>query len=107
MSASKIDTTPSKKSSKFSSSDHILINLSARQVFFRKNGIEFHATEALPVWTEMTVDLVTDDGKHLTCNGVVVACAGNRHTGFVVALVFTCLNPETQSQLEEFAATEV
>ena len=94
---SKIEISPSE------SNPQTLLNLASSQVYFRKNGIEFRTSEALPVWTEMTVDLQTASGKQLTCNGVVVACTGNRHTGYVVAMVFTSLNPRTQAQLEEFA----
>ena len=39
------------------------------------------------MWTEMTVDLQLPGTKSFSCSGVVVACTGNRHTGFNVSLV--------------------
>lgn len=80
-----------------------MLNLSSDQVFFRKNGIEFRSTTSIPVWTEMTVDLKASQGNNLTCNGVIVSCSGNRHTGFQIAMVFTGVSPQHQQQLDNFA----
>ena len=80
-----------------------LLNLSADQVLFRKNGIEFRSATSIPVWTEMTVDLSANKGEKLTCNGVIVSCSGNRHTGFMIAMVFTGMSPQHQQQLDNFA----
>lgn len=103
MSASKLESSrfPASKSP---DAGRTLVHLSSRQVFFRKNGIEFRSNDAFPVWTEMTVDLETDAAGRLTCNGVVVACSGNRHTGYLIAMVFTGMTPQSQQQLEQFAA---
>lgn len=102
MSASKLDRSPS-SSSLSGATNHTLLDLAADEVYFRKNGIEFRAKVSIPVWTEMTVDLQTPKGKHVACNGVVVACSGNRHTGFMIAMVFTGMSPQHQQQLNEFA----
>lgn len=70
----------------------------------RKNGIEFQSSTPIPEWTEMTVELETSTtGEKVRCTGVVVACAGNRHTGYQVALLFTDLNRQTQARLSHLA----
>ena len=81
------------------------LSLSAGDIRIRKNGIEFRNHDSIPVWTEMTVELQTPlEPKKLHCTGVVVACTGNRHTGFVVSLVFTHLSRQTQARLNSIAA---
>jgi hypothetical protein len=102
MSASKINPDS------FPSPDQVptnptMLNLAADQVFFRKNGIEFRSAAEIPVWTEMTVDLTAKQGEKLTCNGVIVSCSGNRHTGFQIAMVFTGMSAQHQQQLDNFA----
>ena len=102
MSASKInpDTFPTPSENP---QNPTLLNLSSDQVYFRKNGIEFRSATSIPVWTEMTVDLSAKKGEKLTCNGVIVSCSGNRHTGFQIAMVFTGMSPQHQKQLDTFA----
>jgi hypothetical protein len=102
MSASKINPT-TLRSTDPDSTKPTLLNLAADQVFFRKNGIEFRSGSSIPVWTEMTVDLKARKGENLTCNGVVVSCSGNRHTGFQIAMVFTGMSPQHQQQLNNFS----
>ena len=75
----------------------------------RKNGIEFQSSTSIPEWTEMTVELETSaKGQNVRCTGVVVSCAGNRHSGDrgQVALLFTDLSKQAQGQLSQmvFAA---
>jgi hypothetical protein len=80
------------------------LSLSAGDISIRKNGIEFRSNNSIPVWTEMTVELqAPGEPKKLQCTGVVVACAGNRHSGFVVSMVFTDLSPQTQARLNSIA----
>lgn len=102
MSASKINPT-NLLSTDAEFSNPTLLNLAADQVFFRKNGIEFRSKSSIPCWTEMTVDLKAEQGENLTCNGVVVSCSGNRHTGFQIAMVFTGMSPQHQQQLDTFS----
>ncbi len=104
MSASKLTPTTS-KSSPTDSSNHTTLDLAADEVYFRKNGIEFRAQSSIPVWTEMTVDLQTQRGEHVACTGIVVACSGNRHTGYLIAMVFTDMSPQHQRQMDAFAVT--
>ena len=102
MSASKTNPDPFRSPDQ-DLSHPTLMNLSADQVLFRKNGIEFRSATSIPVWTEMTVDLSASQGENLTCNGVIVSCSGNRHTGFMIAMVFTGMSPQHQQQLDNFA----
>ena len=102
MSASKINPDPFPSADQ-DPSNPTMLNLAADQVFFRKNGIEFRSVTSIPVWTEMTVDLTAKKGEKLTCNGVIVSCSGNRHTGFQIAMVFTGMSPQHQQQLDNFA----
>lgn len=68
----------------------------------RKNGIEFQSSTSIPEWTEMTVELETSaTGKKMRCSGVVVSCAGNRHSGYQVALLFTDLSKQSQARLND------
>jgi len=80
------------------------LDLSIGEVQIRKNGIEFCTGKPIPPWTEMTVTLETPgDGRRADFTGVIVACNGNRHQGYVVAMVFTELSREAQAQLSSFA----
>jgi hypothetical protein len=70
----------------------------------RKNGIEFQSSTPISEWTEMTVELETSArGRKVRCTGVVVACNGNRHSGYQVAMVFTDLSPQSQARLNNLA----
>ena len=74
----------------------------------RKNGIEFQSSTSFPEWTEVTVELETSArGQNVRCTGVVVSCAGNRHSGYQVALLFTDLSKQAQVQLTQMAFASV
>lgn len=80
------------------------ITLPAGSVRVHKNGIEFVSPEAFSPWMEMTVELETPvDNRRIEANGIVVACHGNRHTGFTVSMVFTNLSPQSQARLHTLA----
>jgi hypothetical protein len=80
------------------------LTLPANAVRIRKNGIEFRTEQAIPPWTEMTLALETPlDPKKLQCTGVVVACNGNRHSGYVVSMIFTNLSRQAQARLNSLA----
>jgi hypothetical protein len=83
------------------------LELSADTVSIHKNGIEFRSPKPFNEWSEMTVALLSPkDGGQISCHGVIVACAGNKHTGFHISMVFTGLSPETQKQLGTMARSE-
>jgi hypothetical protein len=80
------------------------LSLPASAVRFRKNGIEFHSRTPLALWTEMTVDLqAPTEARKFHSTGVVVACNGNRHTGFDVSVLFTSLSRQAQARLSFLA----
>lgn len=84
------------------------LNLPAQAVTIRKNGIEFASTRPLTPWTEVTLDIESQaERRKVTCRGVVVACEGNRHSGYRVALLFLGLTPQTQQRLESIALSDL
>lgn len=80
------------------------LSLTPDAVHIRKNGVEFRSQTAIAPWTEMTVTLQStrDTGK-VHCNGVVVACNGNRHNGYIVSMLFTSLSKQSQARLNLLA----
>ncbi len=79
------------------------LTLSASAVKVRKSGIEFRTVSAIPAWTELSLDLQYPDAKKVHCTGVVVACNGNRHSGYCVSLLFTRLSRQSQARLSSLA----
>jgi hypothetical protein len=80
------------------------LTLPATGVRVSKNGIEFRINAPIPIWTEMAVDLeLGREARTMHCRGVVVACAGNRHAGYVVTMVLTDLSRQSEAQLRQFA----
>ncbi|MCP5518118.1 MAG: PilZ domain-containing protein [Verrucomicrobiales bacterium] len=78
--------------------------LPTHQVAFRKSGIEFLSHEAVPLWKEVTVELQSPvDRQPLEATGVVVDCTGNRHTGYVVSLIFLEMTPGCERRLARWA----
>jgi hypothetical protein len=100
MSARKIDLTHSVPTT---SHAQMRLSLPSNAVRIRKSGIEFRTTHPIPAWTEMTLDLQRPDAKKFHCTGVVVACEGNRHSGYSVSLLFTNLSRHSQALLSSFA----
>ena len=43
------------------------------------------------------------DGRKLESSGVIVACDGNRHAGYVISMLFTGLTPQSQQRLNALA----
>lgn len=74
----------------------------ATRIRVRKNGIEFRSDHPVKVWTEMTLDFFSPfHSDRLQCKGVVVACSGNRHEGYLVALLFTHISETALQVLTE------
>lgn len=96
MSARKIDLSQLLQAG---SNSRIRLSLAAHSVRIRKSGIEFRSNNPITAWTEMSVDLQYPDLKKVHCTGVVVACHGNRHSGYVVSLLFTKLSRQSQALL--------
>jgi hypothetical protein len=84
------------------------LELSADTVVIHKSGIEFRSPTPFNPWTEMTVALQPPGGgARLHCHGVVIACSGNRHAGFHVAMVFTGLSKQVQTRLNSMAHSDL
>jgi hypothetical protein len=84
------------------------LELSTETVSVHKNGIEFRSPTALTEWSEMTVALQSPlDGSRVSCNGVVVACVGNKHTGYHISMIFTGMTRQAQERLNILARSEL
>ena len=80
------------------------LSLSSEAIRFRANGIEFRTEHPISQWTEMTVEVQSyAETKRTKFQGVVVACRGNRHAGFVVSMVFMNLSRQSKARLEHLA----
>ena len=99
MSARKIDSSPSTPTPSIQKR----LALSASAVTIRKSGIEFRSQDPIPAWTEMSLDLQYPDAKKVHCNGVVVACDGDRNSGYQVSLLFTKLSRQSEALLSVLA----
>ena len=84
------------------------LSLSPDSVIIHKNGIEFRSATAFSPWAEMTLTLQSprDPGK-VHCNGVVIACTGNKHTGYHVSMVFTGLSKHAEARLSAMAFSQL
>lgn len=107
MSAKKIGSLASLGSSVNVTGREAALALSAEKVSVHKSGIEFRSPTPFHEWSEMTVTLQSPlDGTKLSCHGVVVACAGNKHTGYNVSMLFTGMSAEAQRQVSNMARSE-
>jgi len=80
------------------------LDLALCHLAVRKNGIEFLSSRAFPLWSELRVAIGSArDGKMMEANGVVVDCTGNRHSGYVVSVMFFELPPACRQGLELLA----
>lgn len=87
--------------------DEAQFSLSTDSLLFRENGIEFLAPTPVALWAEVTLELRSPtDGKMLRGAGVVVDCSGNRHSGYVVTLLFTNLTRQSRERLAQLAQAQ-
>ena len=87
---------------------NVKLELSPEMVSVHKGGIEFRSPSPFTEWSEMTVDLQSPlDGTKVSCNGVVVACAGNKHSGYHVSMIFTAMTRSAQERLNILARSEL
>jgi hypothetical protein len=83
------------------------LRLSASEVAICKNGLEFLSPNPIPKWKEVTVELrCPGDNHRISGSGVVVECAGNRHSGYVVSLILTGLTRQAQERLSLLATAQ-
>ena len=100
MSAKRLTGTSSFQPSVSVSGRDAKLELSTEAVSIHKNGIEFRSPQPFKEWSEMTVALLSPgDGHRISCHGVIVSCAGSKHAGYQVALVFTGLSSDSEKQL--------
>lgn len=84
------------------------LELSPDAVVIHKSGVEFRSPVPFNLWAEMTVALQSPrDETPIQCNGVVIACSGNKHTGYHVSLLFTGMSEDAQSRLNSMAYSEL
>jgi hypothetical protein len=80
----------------------------ATNIRVRKNGIEFRSEKQIEPWTEMTLDFFSPfHTRRLHCKGVVVACSGNRHEGYIIALLFTSISGTALQILTELHRPQI
>ncbi len=59
-------------------------------------------------WAEMTLTLQSPSGGgKVHCNGVVIACTGNKHTGYHVSMVLTGLSKQAEARLTAMVSSQV
>jgi len=107
MSARKLSNPGSVQSSVTVEAWQARLSLSHEAVFIHKNGIEFRSPTAFNAWTEMTVELKTPDNGRVNCTGVVIACAGNKHTGYHVSMIFTDMSRQAQTRLHQMSSARL
>jgi hypothetical protein len=79
--------------------------LSPDGMVIHKGGIEFRSEKPFNPWTELTLTLhARFSHGRLHCNGVVISCTGNRHTGYHVSMVFTGLSKQGEALMSQMAA---
>jgi hypothetical protein len=104
MSARKVGSVDPLKQQVTIAAQQSRLELSAESVSVHKSGIEFRSPTPFREWAEMTIDISSlRDGSKLQCNGVVIACSGNKHTGYRVSMVFTNLSKQAQMHLNSMA----
>jgi hypothetical protein len=107
MSAKKLAGAGSFQSAVSLASRNAKLELSGDAVSIHKNGIEFRSPAPFKEWSEMTVGLQSpQDGSRISCHGVIVGCAGGKHVGYNVSLVFTSLTPQAEKQLGVMARSQ-
>jgi len=68
----------------------------------RSSGLEFFSEKELELYTELSLSVEhPETHKVVNFSGIVINCAGNRHEGFLVSLVFTNITQEAQLSLFE------
>lgn len=104
MSTGKLDTSGIFQPNSSVQANQTKLLLSSEDVVVRKNGLEFLTPKPVPVWTEVSVDLRSPgESRGVHGTGVVIDCTGNRHTGYVVSLVFMNLTRQSQERLSVMA----
>ena len=108
MSAKKLTGAAAFESAVKVSGRDVKLELSTETVSVHKSGIEFRSPTPFTEWSEMTVALQSPlDGSKLSCNGIVVACVGSKHSGYNVSMLFTDMTRSAQERLNVMACSEL
>lgn len=108
MSAGRADRRNPSREAVPASSTSTTLSLPPKGVTIRKNGIEFSSAHPVEPWTEVTLSIESAiEKRKVSCRGVVVACEGNRHSGYQVSLLFLGLTPQLQRRLESLALSHL
>ena len=105
MSARKISTLGSDPTPVTVEARQARLTLSHEAVAIHKSGIEFRSPTAFNTWAEMTVELQTPENGRVNCTGVVIACTGNKHTGYHISMIFTSLSRQAQTRLNQMSSS--
>jgi hypothetical protein len=80
------------------------LSLSPDSVIIHKKGLEFRSGVPFSPWAEMTLTLQSPrEAATVHCNGVVIACTGNRHSGYHISMVLTGLSKLAEARLSAMA----
>lgn len=80
------------------------LSLRSTAVRIHESGIEFHTSQPLASWTEMTVELESGQASSkVTCTGVVVSCQPAIDGGYTVAMVLSGLSRQSKTRLSNLA----
>ena len=86
----------------------IQLSLTPNSVRVSKHGIEFKTPKPFPLWKEMTVEMLTPmESKKVHFTGVVVACQGNKHMGYLISMLITNMTRQDQARLGHMAMESV
>lgn len=78
--------------------------LRSTAVRIHESGIEFHTSQPLAAWTEMTVELESDQAaSKVSCTGVVVSCQPALEGGYTVTMVLSGLSRQSRTRLNNLA----
>ena len=84
------------------------LSLSPDSVIIHKNGIEFRSATPFSPWAEMTLTLQSPrEAGRIHCNGVVISCTGNKHSGYHISMVFTGLSKHAEARLSAMAFSQL
>jgi len=84
------------------------LSLQSTTVRIHESGIEFHTSQPLAAWTEMTVELESGQASSkVSCTGVVVSCQPVLVGGYTVTMVFSGLSRQSRTRLNNLAQSRL
>ena len=84
------------------------LSLRSAAVRIHESGIEFHTSQPLAAWTEMTVELESgQESSKVSCTGVVVSCQPALEGGYTVTMVLSGLSRQSRMRLNSLAQSRL